>query len=202
MGQEMLTRGGMHDPISYIDPRTNAFSSINVPVPIPLLMPQMPQPPPASFFNPNSFGASGANSIMNNTAMMSANNALSNPSNQNAHQNRGGGGGGRKPAPAAGNKRGTGPRAGAPRQQFGGNQQQQQKPSPLSQNNSSQQSSNFYKGATQNSQVYSLFISSFCVLYCESINRFRFRIQHKDSRRICSLKLALVKDFCLSLVCR
>lgn len=42
-----------HDPLSYIDPRGGAFNAINVPIPVPMLMPAAPPPPPPSFFNSN-----------------------------------------------------------------------------------------------------------------------------------------------------
>lgn len=42
-----------HDPISYIDPRANAFGSLNAPIPVPLLMPNLPPTMPSPFFNPN-----------------------------------------------------------------------------------------------------------------------------------------------------
>lgn len=41
-----------HDPLSYIDPRSRAFNGLNMPIPVPMLMPTAP-PPPASFFNQN-----------------------------------------------------------------------------------------------------------------------------------------------------
>ena len=31
-----------HDPLSYIDPRSRAFNSLNVPIPVPMLMPPAP----------------------------------------------------------------------------------------------------------------------------------------------------------------
>lgn len=39
-----------HDPLSYIDPRSRAFNGLNMPIPVPMLMPAAPPPPP-SFFN-------------------------------------------------------------------------------------------------------------------------------------------------------
>jgi hypothetical protein len=41
-----------HDPLSYIDPRSRAFNGLNMPIPVPMLMPAAPQPPP-SFYNTN-----------------------------------------------------------------------------------------------------------------------------------------------------
>jgi regulator of nonsense transcripts 1 len=41
-----------HDPLSYIDPRSRAFNSLNVPIPVPMLMPTQPHQT-ASFFNSN-----------------------------------------------------------------------------------------------------------------------------------------------------
>lgn len=41
-----------HDPLSYIDPRSRAFNGLNMPIPVPMLMPAAPPPPP-SFYNTN-----------------------------------------------------------------------------------------------------------------------------------------------------
>jgi hypothetical protein len=43
-----------HDPLSYIDPRSRAFNTMNLPVPVPLLMPSNPMPMATNFFNPAS----------------------------------------------------------------------------------------------------------------------------------------------------
>ena len=51
-----------HDPLSYIDPRSRVFNGINVPIPVPMLMPAAPPPPP-NFFN-------------NNGQMMNSNNGI------------------------------------------------------------------------------------------------------------------------------
>lgn len=53
-----------HDPLSYIDPRGRAFNSMNLPIPVPMLMPAAP-PPPSTFFNPNG-NMMGPGQMMNN----------------------------------------------------------------------------------------------------------------------------------------
>lgn len=141
-----------HDPIGYIDPRTNAFGSINVPVPIPLLMPQLPQPPPASFFNPS---VGGAMMGMNPAQGLNQNNPMMNANNQNR------GPSGKRMQNAAGNnnnRRGGGAGGFNNQQQRGQRVSQNQQPSQSSQmSGNSQSTQQFYKNnagfQTQNSQV-------------------------------------------------
>lgn len=143
-----------HDPIGYIDPRTNAFGSINVPVPIPLLMPQLPQPPPASFFNPNVSGGA-AMMGMNPAQGFNQNNPMMNANNQNR------GPGGKRMQNAAGNnnnRRGGGAGGFNNQQQQRGQRVSNQQPSQSSQmSGNSQSTQQFYKNnagfQTQNSQV-------------------------------------------------
>jgi len=40
-----------HDPLSYIDPRSRTFNGLNMPIPVPMLMPAAPPQP--AFFNSN-----------------------------------------------------------------------------------------------------------------------------------------------------
>ena len=40
-----------HDPLNYIDPRARALSGINVPVPVPMLMPSLPSTSQAFYNN-------------------------------------------------------------------------------------------------------------------------------------------------------
>ena len=42
-----------HDPLSYIDPRSRAFNSLNVPIPVPMLMPPAPHHLSHTFFSGN-----------------------------------------------------------------------------------------------------------------------------------------------------
>ena len=51
-----------HDPLSYIDPRSRAFNSLNVPIPVPMLMPSAPHHLSHPFYSSNN--ANGQ--LMNN----------------------------------------------------------------------------------------------------------------------------------------
>ncbi|RNA24319.1 regulator of nonsense transcripts 1 [Brachionus plicatilis] len=42
-----------HDPLSYIDPRSAPLNALNLPIPVPMLMPAPPQQHAQSFFNAN-----------------------------------------------------------------------------------------------------------------------------------------------------
>ena len=51
-----------HDTLSYIDPRSRAYNSLNVPIPVPMLMPSVHHQLPHAFF---------ANNINSNSQMIS-----------------------------------------------------------------------------------------------------------------------------------
>ena len=53
-----------HDTLSYIDPRSRAYNSLNVPIPVPMLMPPVHHQLPHAFFTNNSNSNA---QIMNNT---------------------------------------------------------------------------------------------------------------------------------------
>jgi regulator of nonsense transcripts 1 len=42
-----------HDTLSYIDPRSRAYNSLNVPIPVPMLMPPVHHQIPNAFFTNN-----------------------------------------------------------------------------------------------------------------------------------------------------
>ena len=54
-----------HDPLSYIDPRSRAFNSLNVPIPVPMLMPSAPHQIPNTFFGNNN--SNNGLQMMNNS---------------------------------------------------------------------------------------------------------------------------------------